>query len=88
MNASKAQMTIEFNVNDLLILTEIFKRFNVKIKPARPPDDEIEQMIVKKALLDAKAIDRGELKTKTFNNIADLMSDLKSEIEDDIFAHG
>jgi hypothetical protein len=88
MNSAKAQLVIEFNVNDLPTLTEIFKKFKVKTKPARPSVDEIEQMIIKKALLDAKAIDRGELKTKKFSNIADLMNDLKSEIEDDIFAHG
>jgi hypothetical protein len=78
MNASKAQLVIEFNVSDLPTLTEIFKKFKVKTKPARPSVDEIEQLIIKKALRDAKAIDRGELKTKSFNNIADLMSDLKS----------
>ncbi len=88
MNSAKAQLVIEFNVSDLPTLTEIFKKFKVKTKPARPSVDEIEQMIIKKALLDAKAIDRGELKTKSFSNIADLMNDLKSEIEDDIFAHG
>jgi hypothetical protein len=78
MNASKAQLVIEFNVSDLPTLTEIFKKFKVKTKPARPSVDEIEQLIIKKALRDAKAIDRGELKTKSFNSIADLMSDLKS----------
>jgi hypothetical protein len=78
MNASKAQLVIEFNVSDLPTLTEIFKKFKGKTKPARPSVDEIEQLIIKKALRDAKAIDRGELKTKSFNSIADLMSDLKS----------
>jgi AAA+ superfamily predicted ATPase len=90
MNSAKVQLLIELNVSDLPTLTEIFKKFKVKTKPAsaRPSANEIEQMIIKKALFDAKAIDRGELKTKSFNNIADLMNDLKSEIEDDIFAHG
>ena len=88
MDSAKLQLVIEFDANDLPTLTEIFKKFKVKTKPARPSADEIEQMIIKKALLDAKAIDRGELKTKTFGTIGDLMNDLKSEIEDDIFAHG
>jgi hypothetical protein len=87
MESAKLQLIIEFDVRDLQTLTEIFKKFKVKTKPARPTVDEIEQMIIKKALLDAKAIDRGELKTKTFNNISDLMADLKSEIEDDILTH-
>ena len=30
----------------------------------RPSADEIEQMIIKKAMLDAKAIERGELETR------------------------
>jgi hypothetical protein len=87
MESAKLQLIIEFDVRDLQTLTEIFKKFKVKTKPARPTVDEIEQMIIKKALLAAKAIDRGELKTKTFNNISDLMADLKSEIEDDILTH-
>ena len=87
MESAKLQLIIEFDVRDLQTLTEIFKKFKVKTKPARPTVDEIEQMIIKKALLDAKAIDRGELKTKTFNNVSDLMADLKSEMGDDIFAH-
>ncbi len=87
MESAKLQLIIEFDVRDLQTLTEIFKKFKVKTKPARPSVDEIEQMIIKKALLDAKAIDKGELKTKTFNNVSDLMADLKSEIEDDIFSH-
>ena len=87
MESAKLQLIIEFDVRDLQTLTEIFKKFKVKTKPARPTVDEIEQMIIQKALLDAKAIDRGELKTKTFNNVSDLMADLKSEMGDDIFAH-
>ncbi len=87
MESAKLQLIIEFDVRDLQILTEIFKKFKVKTKPTRPTVDEIEQMIIKKALLDAKAIDSGELKTKTFNNVSDLMADLKSEMGDDIFAH-
>ena len=33
-------------------------------KKKRPSADEIEQMIIKKAMLDAKAIERGELETR------------------------
>lgn len=87
MSATKAKLEIEFDVNDLPTLTEIFKKFKVKTKTLRPSADEIEQLIIKKALRDAKAIDNGTLETKSFNTIADLMSDLKSKVEDDIFAY-
>ena len=50
----------------------------------RPSADEIEQMIIKKAMLDAKAIERGELKgLKTFDNYKDLIADLQAEIENE-----
>ena len=49
----------------------------------RPSADEIEQMIIKKAMLDAKAIERGELKgLKSYDNYKDLIADLQAEIED------
>jgi hypothetical protein len=69
MNSAKLQLVIEFDAHDLPTLTEIFKKFKVKTKPARPSADEIEQMIIKKALLDAKAIDRGELKTRPLEEL-------------------
>ena len=84
-------VTLEIkNVQDVAIIEQLAQRlgWTFKTKPARPSIEAIEQMITKKALLDAKAIDRGELTTKTFSSVADLMNDLKSEIEDDIFAHG
>ena len=87
MESAKLQLVIEFDARDLPTLTEIFKKFKVKTKAARPTGDEIEQLIIQKALRDAKAIERGELKTHPFNNIIDLMNDLKSEIEDDILAY-
>ena len=76
MNSAKLQLIIEFDANDLPTLTEIFKKFKVKTKPARPLADEIEQMIVNKALLDAKAIDRGELKTRPLEA---LLAELQAE---------
>ncbi len=76
MNSAKLQLVIEFDANDLPTLTEIFKKFKVKTKPARPSVDEIEQMIIKKALLDAKAIDRGELKTRP---LEELLAELQAE---------
>jgi hypothetical protein len=76
MNSAKLQLVIEFDANDLPTLTEIFKKFKVKTKPARPSADEIEQMIVKKALLDANAIDRGELKTRP---LEELLAELQEE---------
>jgi hypothetical protein len=69
MDSEKLQLVIEFDARDLPTLTEIFKKFKVKTKPARPSADEIEQMIIKKALLDAKAIDRGELKTRPLEEL-------------------
>ena len=69
MDATKLQLLIEFNVNDLTTLTEIFKKFKVKTKTVRPAADEIEQMIIKKALLDAKAIERRELKTRPLDEL-------------------
>jgi hypothetical protein len=76
MNSAKLQLVIEFDAYDLPTLTEIFKKFKVKTKPARPSADEIEQMIIKKALLDAKAIDRGELKTRP---LEELLAELQAE---------
>jgi hypothetical protein len=76
MNSAKLQLVIEFDVSDLPTLTEIFKKFKVKTRPARPSVDEIEQMIIKKALLDAKAIDRGELKTRP---LEELLAELQAE---------
>ncbi len=76
MNSEKLQLAIEFDANDLPALTEIFKKFKVKTKPARPSEEEIEQMIIKKALLDAKAIDRGELKTRPLDA---LLAELQAE---------
>ena len=50
----------------------------------RPSADEIEQMIIKKAMLDAKAIERGELKgLKSYDNYKDLIADLQAEIENE-----
>jgi hypothetical protein len=69
MNSAKLTLVIEFDGKDLPTLTEIFKKFKVKTKPARPSADDIEQMIIKKALLDAKAIDRGELKTRPLDEL-------------------
>ena len=76
MDATKLQLLIEFDVNDLPTLTEIFKKFKVKTKTVRPSADEIEQMIIKKALLDAKAIERGELKTRPLD---ELLAELQAE---------
>jgi hypothetical protein len=76
MNSAKLQLIIEFDANDLPTLTEIFKKFKVKTKPARPLVDEIEQMIINKALLDAKAIDKGELKTRP---LEELLAELQEE---------
>ncbi len=46
--------------------------------------DEVEQLIIAKALRDAKAIERGELKgMKSYTNYKDLIADLESDIEND-----
>ena len=76
MNSAKLQLVIEFDADDLPTLTEIFKKFKVKTTPARPSVEEIEQMIIKKALLDAQAIDRGELKTRPLDA---LLAELQAE---------
>ena len=52
-------------------------------KKNRPSVDEIEQLIIAKALRDAKAIERGELETRDFNSIEDLLADLEADINDD-----
>ena len=53
-------------------------------KKNRPSADEIEQLIIAKALRDAKAIERGELKgMKSYANYKDLIADLESDIEND-----
>ena len=45
--------------------------------------DEIEQLIIAKALSDARKIERGELELKSYDNYKDLIADLKAEIETD-----
>ncbi len=51
-------------------------------KKPRPSTDEIEAMIIKKALLDAKAIQGGEMKDlKSYDNYKDLIADLEAEIK-------
>ena len=63
------------------IMSEPMAKYGQK---KRPSADEIEQMIIKKAMLDAKAIERGELKgLKAFNNYKDLIADLEAEIENE-----
>ncbi len=76
MDSEKLQLVIEFDANDLFTLTDIFNKFNVKTHSVRLTVDEIEQMIIKKALLDAKAIDRGELKTRP---LEELLAELQAE---------
>lgn len=84
MNSEKLQLVIEFDAKDLPILTEIFKKFKVITKPPRPSADEIEQMIIKKALLDAQAIDRGELKTRPLDA---LLAELQAETAADNYKY-
>ena len=43
--------------------------------------DEIEQLIVAKALSDARKIERGELTLKSYDNYKDLIADLKAETQ-------
>ncbi len=76
MESAKLQLVIEFDARDLPTLTEIFKKFKVKTKPTRPTADEIEQLIIKKALRDAAAIERGELKTRPLDA---LLAELEAE---------
>jgi hypothetical protein len=51
-------------------------------KNKRPSADEIEQMIIKKAMLDAKRIERGELETRSFDSIEALIADLEKDQND------
>ena len=51
-------------------------------KKDRPTVDEIEQLIIAKALRDAKAIERGELETRQFNSLEELLADLEADITD------
>ncbi len=44
---------------------------------------EIEQLIIAKALSDARKIERGELTLKSYDNYKDIIADLKAEIETD-----
>ena len=48
------------------IMSEPMAKYGQK---KRPSADEIEQMIIKKAMLDAKAIERGELETYPLDNL-------------------
>jgi hypothetical protein len=50
-------------------------------KKNRPSADEIEQLIIAKALRDAKAIERGELRTYPFDSIEALIADLNDDEE-------
>jgi hypothetical protein len=51
--------------------------------PKKLAADEVEQLIIAKCLRDAKAIERGELKTKSFANYKDLIADLEADIQND-----
>ena len=51
-------------------------------KKKRPSGDEIEQLIIAKALNDAQAIERGELKTREFDSIEALIADLEADTND------
>ena len=50
-------------------------------KKNRPFADEVEQLIIAKALRDAKAIERGELETYPFDSIEALIADLNDDEE-------
>lgn len=52
-------------------------------KKSKLSADEIEQLIIAKALSDARKIERGELTLKSYDNYKDLIADLKAEIETD-----
>lgn len=45
--------------------------------------DEVEQLIIAKALRDAKAIERGELETRSFSSIEALIADLEADQNDE-----
>ena len=53
-------------------------------KKSKPTVDEIEQLIIAKALRDAEAIERGELKGKVYENYKDLIADLQNETNDEV----
>ena len=52
-------------------------------KKKRPSVEEIEQLIIAKALKDAKAIERGELEMREFDSIEALIADLEADTNDD-----
>jgi hypothetical protein len=51
--------------------------------PKKLTADEVEQLIIAKCLRDAKAIERGELKTRSFDSIEALIADLEADQNDD-----
>ena len=52
-------------------------------KKRRPSVDEIEQLIIAKALNDAQSIECGELETREFDSIEALIADLEADTNDD-----
>lgn len=45
--------------------------------------DEIEQLIIAKALSDARKIERGELELRTFNSSKELIADLEAQLNEE-----
>ena len=63
---SKKQLLDIDNANAASVINEPTSKY---AKKPRPSADEIEQMIIKKALLDANAIERGELETRDLDKL-------------------
>jgi hypothetical protein len=51
--------------------------------PKKLTADDVELLIIAKCLRDAKAIERGELKTRSFDSVEALISDLEADQNDD-----
>jgi hypothetical protein len=51
--------------------------------PKKLTADEVEQLIIAKCLRDAKAIERGELETRSFDSVEALIADLEADQNDD-----
>lgn len=70
-------------VNDEAIPSSVSEPMAAYGNPKKLTADEVEQLIIAKCLRDAKAIERGELKTRSFDSIEALIADLEADQNED-----
>jgi hypothetical protein len=70
-------------INDEVTPSSVSESVVAYGNPKKLTADEVEQLIIAKCLRDAKAIERGELKTRSFDSVEALIADLEADQNDD-----